>query len=168
MRVRPWPSRPFKLRDAGVVVLFLLAAALLSPSRQEGAQIPGSAEHSPQPRATLANNRPSHAEQARAIGAYGNLPLGFEANQGQTDSRVRFLSRGGGYSLFLTPNEAVLALQTGTDSEAGGESQWLETRNPKLETRGTGRAAHAVGWQQRRARHDGNGRVAGQEQLFYR
>jgi hypothetical protein len=60
-----------------------------------------------------ANHKPSQAEQARAIGAYGNLPLGFEANQGQTDSRVRFLSRGVGYSLFLTPNEAVLALRTG-------------------------------------------------------
>jgi hypothetical protein len=102
--------------------LFLLAAALLSPSRQEGAQIPGSAEHSPQPRATLANNRPSHAEQARAIGAYGKLPLGFEANQGQTDSRVRFLSRGGGYSLFLTPNEAVLALQRGQTQKPVGKA----------------------------------------------
>ena len=122
MRVRPCPSRPFKLRNAGVVVLSLLAAALLSPSRQEGAQIGGSAEHSPQPRATLANNRPSHAEQARALGAYGNLPLGFEANQGQTDSRVRFLSRGGGYSLFLTPSEAVLALQAGQTRKPEGKA----------------------------------------------
>ena len=38
-------------------------------------------------------------------------PLSFEANQGQTDSRVRFLSRGRGYTLFLDPGEAVLALQ---------------------------------------------------------
>src|SRR5208282_4973636 len=29
---------------------------------------------------------------------------------GQTDARVKFLSRGSGYSLFLTGNEAVLAL----------------------------------------------------------
>src|SRR5208282_4161742 len=36
------------------------------------------------------------------------LPLSFEANQGQTDSRVRFLSRGREYSLFLTGDEAVL------------------------------------------------------------
>ena len=122
MRVRPWSSRPFKLRRAGVVVLSLLAAALLSPSRQEGAQIRGSAEHSPQPRPTHANHGPSHAEQARALGAYGNLPLSFEANQGQTDSRVRFLSRGGGYSLFLTPNEAVLALQAGQTLKPEGKA----------------------------------------------
>jgi hypothetical protein len=41
---------------------------------------------------------------------YGHLPLSFEANHGQTDSKVQFLSRGGGYTLFLTSKEAVLAL----------------------------------------------------------
>src|SRR6185369_11229592 len=39
---------------------------------------------------------------------YGKLPMSFEANKGQTDQRVRFLSRGSGYSLFLTSTEAVL------------------------------------------------------------
>jgi hypothetical protein len=42
---------------------------------------------------------------------YGELPLGFEKNQGQTDPEVRFLTRGNGYSLFLTSNEAVLAVR---------------------------------------------------------
>ena len=42
---------------------------------------------------------------------FGKLPLSFERNQGQTDPRVQFLSRGQGYSLFLTPGEAVLKLQ---------------------------------------------------------
>ena len=50
-------------------------------------------------------NKPQIAE------AYGKLPLSFEANQGQTDSRVDFLARGSGYSLFLSPTEAVLALR---------------------------------------------------------
>jgi Bacterial Ig-like domain (group 3)/Abnormal spindle-like microcephaly-assoc'd, ASPM-SPD-2-Hydin len=36
------------------------------------------------------------------------LPLFFEANQGQTNPRVRFLSRSSGYTLFLTPTETVL------------------------------------------------------------
>jgi hypothetical protein len=43
--------------------------------------------------------------------SYGKLPLSFEANHGQTDSRVQFLSRGPGYTLFLTPREAVVALR---------------------------------------------------------
>src|SRR5262245_59597459 len=42
--------------------------------------------------------------------AYGKLPLRFEANAGQTDSQVKFTSRGSGYTLFLTQAEAVLAL----------------------------------------------------------
>ena len=45
-----------------------------------------------------------------AAGAYGKLPLIFEANQGQSDAAVRFLSRGEGYSLFLTDAGAVLSL----------------------------------------------------------
>jgi hypothetical protein len=43
--------------------------------------------------------------------AYGTLPLSFEPNQGQTDTWVKFLSRGRGYTLFLTATEAVLELQ---------------------------------------------------------
>jgi hypothetical protein len=41
------------------------------------------------------------------------VPLFFEANQGQTDSRVKFLTRGSGYMLFMTPTETVLA-ESGT------------------------------------------------------
>jgi hypothetical protein len=41
---------------------------------------------------------------------YAKLPLAFEPNAGQTDSQVKFLSRGRGYTLFLTGNEAVLSL----------------------------------------------------------
>lgn len=41
----------------------------------------------------------------RVSEAYGNLSLSFDVNQGQTDPQVQFLSRGSGYSLFLTPTE---------------------------------------------------------------
>jgi hypothetical protein len=44
--------------------------------------------------------------------AYGQLPLQFELNQGQSDPQVKFLSRGPGYTLFLTATEAVLSLPT--------------------------------------------------------
>lgn len=53
------------------------------------------------------------------IGQYGELPLSFEANLGQMNSQVRFVSRGEGYSLFLTDREAVLALRrSGTSQSA--------------------------------------------------
>ena len=45
------------------------------------------------------------------VESYGKLPLSFEINKGHTDSQVKFLARGNGYSLFLTGNEAVLALR---------------------------------------------------------
>lgn len=44
---------------------------------------------------------------------YARLPLSFEANHGQTDSRVKFLARGQNYTLFLTGHEAVLSLSSG-------------------------------------------------------
>ena len=83
-------------------------------------------------------NRPAGAPSAPAsqlVANYGKLPLGFEANEGQTDSRVKFLSRGRGYTLFLTGDEAVLTLKT-TSQKAKVESpnSKLETRNSKIET----------------------------------
>ena len=45
-----------------------------------------------------------------ATDAFGRLPLSFELNQGQTDSRVRFLARGQGYGVFLTDNGAAFSL----------------------------------------------------------
>jgi len=49
---------------------------------------------------------------------YGRLPLSFEANMGQTAPEVQFLSHGPGYELFLTRQEAVLALRRGKATSA--------------------------------------------------
>jgi Beta-propeller repeat len=57
--------------------------------------------------------------QGRLLENYGKLPLSFEANHGQTDARVKFLSRGNGYTLFLTGDEAVFSLR---GSKADGEA----------------------------------------------
>ena len=43
----------------------------------------------------------------------GRAPLAFEPNLGQSDPQVRYLARGAGYALFLTRDEAVLALMSG-------------------------------------------------------
>ena len=53
---------------------------------------------------------PTIAKPAKA--ALLAVPLSFEANQGQTDSQVKFLSHGDGYSLFLTSSEVVFSLRT--------------------------------------------------------
>jgi len=50
-------------------------------------------------------------DKARLTEQFARLPLSFEINKGQIDQRVKFLSHGPGYDLFLTANEAVLKVQ---------------------------------------------------------
>jgi hypothetical protein len=59
--------------------------------------------------------------QLRMTGEYGKIPLGFEVNQGQTDAQVQFLSRGAGYTVFLTPTSAVLSLRHRDDGSQKSE-----------------------------------------------
>ena len=55
---------------------------------------------------------PASSDAAKHVAAnYGKIPLSFEPNKGQTEPSVQFLSRGSGYSLFLTPGEVVLNLE---------------------------------------------------------
>ena len=55
-------------------------------------------------------NRPSGSE---VVAEYGKLPLAFEPNLGQANPEAKFLARGVGYELFLTPKESVFVLNTG-------------------------------------------------------
>ena len=72
----------------------------------------------------------------RLVEGYGKLPLSFEINQGQTDSQVKFLSRGPGYTLFLTGEEAVLSLRSQKSvRRLTDRSQQPASRNSKLESR---------------------------------
>ncbi|MGA8540741.1 MAG: SBBP repeat-containing protein, partial [Terriglobales bacterium] len=55
----------------------------------------------------------SRAPDSRKVQlAMAQLPLRFEPNQGQADPQVKFMARGAGYGLFLTPDQAVLALHS--------------------------------------------------------
>jgi len=56
---------------------------------------------------------PASANDIRHRPAYGDLPLSFEANGGQTNARVKFLARGNGYALFVTGEGFVLSLANG-------------------------------------------------------
>ncbi|MGA7918539.1 MAG: SBBP repeat-containing protein, partial [Candidatus Acidiferrales bacterium] len=66
--------------------------------------------------ATLAKATPASA--AHASLQYGKLSLSFEPNLGQTNSEAKFIAHGDGYSLFLTSNEAVLALRNASRSKS--------------------------------------------------
>jgi len=58
------------------------------------------------------------------------LPLSFEANRGQTDPSVKFLSRGDGYALFLTADSAVFKLRASGDKSAAVVRMKLAGANP--------------------------------------
>jgi len=59
-------------------------------------------------------------------------PMHFEANEGQTDEAVRFLSRGPGYCLFLTSTQAVLSLHSSEAGQISGRGR-ERAKQPKVE-----------------------------------
>ena len=85
--------------------------------------------------------------RARVSEAYGKLPMSFEANDGQADSQVKFLSRGAGYNLFLTPNEAVLELRK--ENETSELRMRLVGANPQPRVEGlnelSGKSNYIIG-----------------------
>jgi hypothetical protein len=74
-----------------------LASSLLAPKLEGAAPVAA-------PPAEQATTSPRSGAQ------YGELPMAFEPNQGQSAREVRFLARGPGYDLLLTPTAAVLTL----------------------------------------------------------
>jgi beta-propeller repeat-containing protein/Big-like domain-containing protein len=77
---------------------------LLAGARQQNAEVMPLVSNSSLPTEAQEQTR------SRIEVGYGNLPLSFEPNHGQTDSRVKFISRAGNRTLWLTSDEAVLAV----------------------------------------------------------
>ena len=98
----------------GITALAGLACISFLVGPETTFDLPGQHTFQPVPRPRLAE-------------AYGKLPLSFEANQGQSDQRVRFLARGDGYALFLTGDSAVFTLRK---SELNGTGQTAEVKSP--------------------------------------
>ncbi|MCU1285960.1 MAG: Cell surface protein [Acidobacteriales bacterium] len=89
-------------------------AGLLSVSLTSFAQAKSPAAQAKPASGTVKPQQP--ANKAKLSAAMAKMPLAFEANSGQQDAQVKFLSRGSGYTLFLTQSEAVLALAAGKNS----------------------------------------------------
>jgi Beta-propeller repeat len=53
---------------------------------------------------------PTSHDLARVKESYSKIPMSFVANHGQADKKVKFTSRGSGYSLALTPTTFTLAV----------------------------------------------------------
>src|SRR5215216_3586586 len=108
-RILWWTSRKSFLSLAILLVASAWGVATWSRSHRAG------------PSSHDATAQRDAATKTRLNELYGQLPLSFEANVGQTDPQVDFISRGSGYTLFLTPREAVLALRTASASPTTGD-----------------------------------------------
>lgn len=114
-----WPT-PVRRSERGAATrLTVCAVAGATVLGLVGAYGGGLASRAPADRGTPPGQS---AAKAEAQAAYGRLPMSFEVNKGQTDSRVDFLSRGTGYGLFVTPDEAVLSLKRSSAESAPGEA----------------------------------------------
>ncbi len=93
----------------GVAVVAIAMLAIIAPVPG----IFGSPMKQPAPR--MANSAASMAAgqaamKQRAAGMVAAMPLYFEANDGQTDPSVKYLSHAGRYSLFLTDDAMVISM----------------------------------------------------------
>lgn len=102
------------------VALVLVAAAAVS--------LYGLRRHSATTRtATVLSKAALNGAQASRIReTFNAMPLAFESNQGQTDSQVKYVARGNGYTVFLTSDETVFDLHSSSGSPATSRAN----RNP--------------------------------------
>jgi hypothetical protein len=111
------PPPSSRIRRIVLVALFAIFASVIFVAAQKSDDNPAN---------VAATQPPDAPAKTRAAANFGKLPLSFELNKGQIDQPVKFLSRGLGYDLFLTANEAVLrvnkprALQPDKPKEPNG------------------------------------------------
>src|SRR6185369_15415732 len=67
------------------------------------------------------------------LGGFGSMPLSFEANAGQMDPAVKFLARGPGYAVYVTPGETVLALRKHSSREQGAGRRAKKSEEDNIE-----------------------------------
>jgi len=118
------PTRWNNFLPSGIVLTTILALATFTSSTaaQNATTTQGDMQEEPALGMTGALPKPAlDAEvRSRMSASYGKLPISFEVNQGQTDGAVQFMARGAGYTLFLTPGEAVLSLIAPQKAERPG------------------------------------------------
>ena len=96
------------LRKNKLFLTVLMSAAVIIFS--SGATVLAAMTSTPTPARPRADRAFSTLRNVNFHAGYGRLPMAFEANEGQTDSRVRYIARGTGYTLFVTDLETVMSL----------------------------------------------------------
>jgi hypothetical protein len=104
--MRRYALRKIQLALLGAVCCSVLAAQSVPPAKTD-------------------SHGSARTQTPRRSAEYGQLPLSFEVNQGQANERVQFLSRGQGYTLFLSPSEAHFALRRAQRGKASTEVEGI-------------------------------------------
>jgi hypothetical protein len=115
-----------RLAHACAVVMFFVAATCSRAQSSDSAALP---------------TAPAPPQTKTSVAHYGELPLAFEPNRGQSGDPVRFLSHSTGELLLLEQNQAVLRVAANPRSKeknsASGRSDELKIRfanaNPAAE-----------------------------------
>src|SRR5688572_6421857 len=146
----PRPGRPaVRIKQGSLIGLTLLAIALtgslqLAPQRDPTARAARET--------AMAGQIPvAGGNEQKVLDAYGNLPLAFVPNDGQTDALVRFSAQTVGAHFYFTETEAVLAFDKVTTDQDRGVALRLGFlgANPgtRIEGQGllTGKANYLIG-----------------------
>jgi hypothetical protein len=96
--------RKFAIGISSVVCLVAVFASSRVSNREPEMQRPA---HVSSVAAKTSVQKPA----AKVAAQYGRTPLAFEENRGQASPEAKFLARGTGYEIFLTPEESVFVLQ---------------------------------------------------------
>ena len=102
-----------------------------------------------------------YGRNQQLLQSYGQLPLSFEANAGQTDCPGAIPGAGSGYALFLTSTSAVLSLEKprlADDSNPPSDTGYAQSGSPPASVTGVALAMNLVGANPQAS-------VAGQDQL---
>jgi Beta-propeller repeat len=111
-------SRKFILSSLGFLLLALFGQPLWTALHGTLAKLPPRTRPFTTASAPV-GDVPSKSSLA-SIHSYGQLPIYFEPNVGQTDSQVKFIARGSGATAFLTATEAVFSLPAARHSRDNG------------------------------------------------
>jgi chitodextrinase len=99
-----------------IPTLVFIAVAIFATSPVDAPVNHGAARIQVGSRPAILPASTDRGDEARIAQNYAALPLVFEKNEGQTDPQVKYVAQTNNYTIFLTPNDAVLSFHASSRS----------------------------------------------------
>lgn len=115
-----------------IIAVAVVAAAVLAAGRAGFSRHGRVAAEVP---AAMQSSGPGPEQRGQVRASLSALPLAFEENQGQTDPQVKYMARGNGYTVFLTSNDTVFALNSSAPGARASGRQELRTASQAIAQR---------------------------------